>query len=116
MFEMLDEILDETFDDAFAPAPIRPFARSFLTDGTGIDDPDKTQPLLLPLYVTPLAPEQEQQRILIISSPIWVRETIHELYARGFANPNDWSRPMPGANPGEVVSILTRRRQRRRRE
>jgi NAD(P)H-flavin reductase len=112
MFEMLDE----TFDDAFAPAPIRPFARSFLTDGTGIDDPDKTQPLLLPLYVTPLAPEQEQQRILIISSPIWVRETIHELYARGFANPNDWSRPMPGANPGEVVSILTRRRQRRRRE
>ena len=99
-----------------APALTRQFARNFLTDVTGMDDTEKNQPLLLPLYITPLAPEREQQRILIISTPIWVRETIHELHARGFANPNDWSRPMPGANPGEVVSILTRRRQRRRRE
>ena len=81
-----------------------------------MDGTDKPQPLRLPLYATPLLPEQEQQRILIISTPIWVRETIHELHARGFANPNDWSRPLPGVNPGEVVSMLTRRRQRRSRE
>ena len=41
-----------------------------------------------------------------------VRETIHDLHERGFADPNDWSSLLPGANPGEFVSILTRRRQR----
>jgi hypothetical protein len=87
-------------------------ARSFLIDGTGNDEPDRPLPLILPLYLTPLAPGQEQQRILIISSTTWVRETIHDLHARGFANVKDWSSLVPAANPGDVVSILTRRRQR----
>jgi len=86
-------------------------ARSFLIDGGGEDDL-RPQPLILPIYVTAIAPGQEQLRILLISSPNWVRETIHDLHARGFANANDWSSLLPGANPGEVVSILTRRRQR----
>jgi len=34
------------------------------------------------------------------------------LHGRGFANVKDWSSLQPGANPGEVVSILTRRRSR----
>jgi len=69
-------------------------------------------PLVLPLYFQLLALEQEQMRILLISSPTWVAETIHDLHARGFADPNAWSSKLPGANPDEVVSILTRRRQR----
>jgi len=77
----------------------------------GIDG-TRSQPLILPLYFHPLAPGQEQMRILLISSSTWVTETIHDLHARGFANTNDWSSKLPGANPGEVVSILTRRRQR----
>ncbi len=85
-------------------------ARSFLTDGGGGVRP---VPLLLPVSVRPLAPDQEQLRVLLISSPDWVRETIHDLHGRGFANVKDWSRLQPGANPGEVVSILTRRRSRR---
>jgi hypothetical protein len=89
-----------------------PIARSFLTASEG-EDEIRPLPLILPLYFNPLAPGQEQQRILIISSPTWVRETIHDLHARGFANVRDWSSLLPGANPGEVVSILTRRRQRR---
>ncbi len=87
-----------------------PSVRSFLT---GSEDEIRPQPLILPLYVMPLAPEQEQLRILLISSPGWVRETIHDLHGRGFANVKDWSSLQPGANPGEVVSILTRRRSRR---
>ena len=87
-----------------------PTARTFLTDSEG--DEIRPLPLILPLYVHPLAPGQEQLRILLISSPIWVTETIHDLHARGFANAKDWSRLLPGANLGEVVSILTRRRQR----
>lgn len=86
-------------------------ARGFLTDRDG--GGDHPLPLLLPLYVTPLAPEQEQQQIIIVSTPTWVRETIHDLHARRFANVKDWSSLLPGANPGEMVSILTRRRQRR---
>ena len=84
-------------------------ARSFLTDGEG---GVRVVPLLLPVSVRPLAPDQEQLRVLLISSPGWVRETIHDLHQRGFANANDWSSLQPGANPGEVVSILTRRRSR----
>jgi len=86
--------------------------RSFLIHGCDRDPIDRPLPLILPLYFNPLAPGQEQIRVLLISSPNWVRETIHDLHARGFANANDWSSLLPGANPGEVVSILTRRRQR----
>jgi len=90
-----------------------PIARSFLTDGEGDGSGvDRPSPLILPLYIHPLAPGQEQMRILLISSPTWVTETIHDLHARGFADTNDWSSKLPGANPDEVVSILTRRRQR----
>ena len=87
-----------------------PSVRSFLT---GSEDEIRAQPLVLPLYVMPIAPDQEQLRILLISSPGWVRETIHDLHGRGFANVKDWSSLQPGANPGKVVSILTRRRSRR---
>ena len=90
-----------------------PIARSFLTDGESSEGgADRPSPLILPLYFHPLAPGQEQMRILLISSPTWVEATIHDLHARGFADTNAWSRLVPGANPGEVVSILTRRRQR----
>jgi hypothetical protein len=91
-----------------------PIARSFLTDAKDENEDEiRPLPLILPLYFNPLAPGQEQQRILIISSPTWVRETIHDLHARNFANVKDWSSLLPGANPDEVVSILTRRRSRR---
>ena len=90
-----------------------PSARSFSTDSdsdeSGVNRPS---PMILPLYFHPLAPGQEQMRILLISSPTWVKETIHDLHARGFADTNDWSSLLPGANPDEVVSILTRRRKR----
>ena len=90
-----------------------PIARSFLTDGESADEAEiRPSPLILPLYFHPLAPGQEQMRILLISSPTWVTATIHDLHARGFADTNDWSSKLPGANPDEVVSILTRRRQR----
>ena len=87
-------------------------ARSFLIHGGDRDPIDRPLPLILPLYCNPLAPGQEQMRVLLISSPSWVRETIHDLHARRFANVKDWSSLLPGANPDEVVSILTRRRQR----
>ncbi len=41
-----------------------PIARSFLTAGEGKDE-IRPLPIILPLYFNPLAPGQEQQRILI---------------------------------------------------
>ena len=91
-----------------------PIARSFLTDSESSEGgaEDRPSPIILPLYLHPPAPGQEQMLVLLISSPTWVKETIHDLHARRFADTNDWSSLVPGANPGEVVSILTRRRQR----
>ena len=90
-----------------------PIARSFSTDSKDENEGEiRPLPIILPLYLHPLAPDQEQMRILLISSPTWVTETVHDLHARGFSDTNDWSSLVPGANPGEVVSILTRRRQR----
>ena len=94
-----------------------PITRSFSTASENENEGEiRPSPIILPLYYRPLAPDQEQMRILLISSPTWVTETIHDLHARGFADTNDWSSLVPGASPGELVSILTRRRQRRARE
>ena len=90
-----------------------PIARSFSTDSKDENEGEiRPSPIILPLYLHPPAPDQEQMRILLISSPTWVTETVHDLHARGFSDTNDWSSLVPGANPGGVVSILTRRRQR----
>ena len=88
-----------------------PIGRSFLTDSKN-EGEIRPSPIILPPYFHPLVPGQEQLRILLISSPTWVTETTHDLHARGFADTTAWSSLVPGANPGEVVSILTRRRQR----
>ena len=42
-----------------------PSARSFLIDGGG-EDNIRPLPLILPLYFNPLAPGQEQLRVLLI--------------------------------------------------
>jgi len=92
-----------------------PIARSFSTANENEHENEgeiRPSPIILPLYFHPLAPGQEQMRILLISSSTWVTETIHDLHGRGFANTKDWSSKLPGANPDEVVSILTRRRRR----
>jgi hypothetical protein len=56
--------------------------------------------------------EYEKVRILIIGSPAAVTETIHTLYSLHFAEVNEWSPLLPAPKPGEVMSILTRDRQR----
>ncbi len=118
----------EMFDDASNDSLTDSTARSFLTDGEeGVGLPVQStyrcplaenypQSIVLPSDVNPLAPEQEQLRVVLIGSAGWVRETIHDLHRRGFANASNWSSLQPGAHAGEVVSILTRRRSRSQQE
>ena len=38
-----------------------------------------------------------------------VRNTIKLLHKLNYAEPNDWSKPLPTGRPNEVMAILTRR-------
>ncbi len=59
---------------------------------------------------TPPNPQREKVTILIITSPDGVRENIHELHQRGYAEASLWSGLLPSSNPGEVISVLVRYR------
>ncbi len=53
-------------------------------------------------------PDREALRLLVIGSRQGVNRTIQTLYRLRFAEIQEWSPLMPGPNPGEVMSILTR--------
>jgi hypothetical protein len=38
-----------------------------------------------------------------------VKLTISNLHRRGYAEPNDWCKPQPTGQPGEVMSVLIKR-------
>ncbi|MEH1781961.1 hypothetical protein [Nostoc sp.] len=53
-------------------------------------------------------PNREPIKHLLIGSPKAVTSTIHYLQVIGYASVGDWSQLLPTANPGEVMSILSR--------
>ncbi|MBN3878256.1 MULTISPECIES: hypothetical protein [unclassified Nostoc] len=53
-------------------------------------------------------PNREPIKHLLIGSPKAVSSTIHYLQVIGYASVGDWSPLLPTANPGEVMSILSR--------
>jgi hypothetical protein len=69
---------------------------------------------LLPDVAIPQSDEFEALRVLIIGSPDGVTETIQNLHVRRFANAGDWSPLLPAPTDREVMSILTRQRQKLR--
>jgi len=48
-------------------------------------------------------------RHLLFGSPTALQITIKRLHKLGYAEPNDWSRPLSTGRPGEVMAILTKR-------
>lgn len=60
---------------------------------------------------TPVEPplsDRESLKILVIGSRRGVTDTIHTLHRLRFAEVREWSPLLPTANPGEVMSILSR--------
>ncbi|MEQ8958503.1 MAG: hypothetical protein RLP02_11355 [Coleofasciculus sp. C2-GNP5-27] len=57
----------------------------------------------------PSEPNRVPLKVLVISTPQGVSSTIHTLYRLGYAQVSEWSKPQPTQNPGEVMSILSRR-------
>ena len=54
-------------------------------------------------------PSPDILRVLAIGSPQVVDACVMRLFQLGYARPEDWSRPLPTINPGEVMRILTKR-------
>jgi hypothetical protein len=48
-------------------------------------------------------------RHLLFGTLAAINSTIHFLHKRGYAEPNDWSDPMPTGRRNEWMSILTKR-------
>ena len=63
-----------------------------------------------PIAVQPSAPiPREQVRHLLFGSPAAVQSSIRLLHKLGYAEPNDWSRPISTGRANEVMAILTKR-------
>ena len=54
-------------------------------------------------------PSPDILRLLAIGSPQVVESCVATLFQLGYARPEDWSRPIPTINPGEVMRIMTKR-------
>ncbi len=57
----------------------------------------------------PTEPILEPMRHLLFGSPTALKLTIQRLHKLGYAEPNDWSRPISTGRPGEMMAILTKR-------
>jgi len=54
-------------------------------------------------------PSPDILRVLAIGSPQVVNFFVMTLFRYGYARPDEWSRPLPTINQGEVMQILTKR-------
>lgn len=71
---------------------------------------DMPAPVVLPAIPATNSPFQpDKVRHLIFGTVPAIRFTIKDLHRRGYAEPNDWSQPLPTGRPGEVMAILTKR-------
>ena len=71
------------------------------TQGAGASTVQPTYPSALPEY--------ESGRHLLFGTLGYVQATIRLLHKLNYAEPNDWSRPLPTGQPNEVMAILTNR-------
>ena len=54
-------------------------------------------------------PSPDILRVLAIGNPQAVHFFVMTLFQYGYARPDEWSRPLPTINQGEIMQILTKR-------
>ncbi|MBE9069945.1 hypothetical protein IQ260_25210 [Leptolyngbya cf. ectocarpi LEGE 11479] len=67
------------------------------------DGAAKSEPAPLPEH------QFETVRHTLLGTLTGVRNTITLLHKLNYAEPNDWSKPLPTGRPNEVMAILTKR-------
>ena len=80
-------------------------AASTVPAATSSTDSPAANPDHLPLE----PPPREQVRHLLLGTPAALQGTIRLLHKLGYAEPNDWSRPIPTGRANEMMAILTKR-------
>ncbi|MEM9216259.1 MAG: hypothetical protein AAGD25_18175 [Cyanobacteria bacterium P01_F01_bin.150] len=60
-------------------------------------------------YDVPASPSYESVRLMLFGSTQAVLHTIKLLHKLNYAEPNDWSKPIPTERPREVMSVLTKK-------
>ncbi|MEM9219732.1 MAG: hypothetical protein AAGD25_36065 [Cyanobacteria bacterium P01_F01_bin.150] len=60
-------------------------------------------------YDAPASPSYESVRLMLFGSTQAVLHTIKLLHKLNYAEPNDWSKPIPTERPREVMSVLTKK-------
>jgi len=65
------------------------------------------QPISLP--DSPEGDGAETLRIIAVGSLTVVNQHIMKMYQLGYAQPHEWSRPLPTANPNEIMRVMTKR-------
>ena len=62
-----------------------------------------------PIDAAAKSPRSEDVRHLLYGSLLGLDRTIKILHKLGYADPNDWSDPIPTERPKEWMTILTKR-------
>jgi hypothetical protein len=62
-----------------------------------------------PAPTLPDSPDADILRVIAIGSLTVVNQHILQMYQLGYAQPHEWSRPLPTANPNEIMRIMTKR-------
>ena len=64
-----------------------------------------------PPPIVPSLPEYQYQTVnhTLFGSLTAIRNTIALLHKLHYAEPNDWSKPLPTGRPNELMAILTKR-------
>ncbi len=82
--------------------------------GANSGRPDPSQEAL-PYPSTPLPPSSQQPtggfyrlRIIATGVPQAVQSHVNAMYHFGYAQPWQWTDPVPTADPGEVMRVLTK--------
>ncbi|NEO33019.1 MAG: hypothetical protein F6K36_21860 [Symploca sp. SIO3C6] len=62
-----------------------------------------------PFNLLQSSPDRGNLKVIAFGDPKVVENYILTQYRLGYAEVNEWSRPLPTTNPGEVMSILIKR-------
>jgi hypothetical protein len=97
------------FDPTSDPTPNSTEPTQPTTAGAGNRPPNDCSGDHRPVAGDQFPQRSPQVRHVLFGPEAAVRPTISNLHRRGYAEPNDWCKPQPTGQPGEVMTVLIKR-------